>query len=79
MVDLQIFHEDVYFAFFKPFRHPSSQFNIWGGIGLETSGSDLKIVQDYPMRFVWTVIDGEGLDQWISWFSPRQSGLLSVD
>jgi hypothetical protein len=67
MMASRVFHEDVFYAFFRPFRHPSSQFNIWGGIGLETFGRDLQIVQGHSERFVWTVLDGcEGTDQWIT-------------
>lgn len=67
MVASNIFHEDVFYAFFRPFRHPASQFNIWGGIGLETFGRDLDIVRAHSARFVWTVVDGcESTDQWIT-------------
>lgn len=66
MLTSTVFHEDVFFEFFRPFRHPSSRFNIWGGIGLETFGSDLELVRGYSENFVWTVLDGcEGPDQWI--------------
>lgn len=62
-----VFHEDVYYAYFQPFRHPASHFNIWGGHGLETFGEDFEIAKHFPRRFVWTVVDGaEGLDQWIT-------------
>ena len=29
-----------FYEFFRPFRHPSSHFDIWGGYGLETFGED---------------------------------------
>ena len=62
-----VFHEDVLYEFFRPFRHPASEFDIWGGHGLETFGQDLLIVRNYAENFVWTVIDGsEGLNQWIA-------------
>ena len=62
-----IFHEEVFYTLFRPFRHPSSQFSIWGGICLETIGSDLQIVRAHPVRFVCTVLDGcEQTDQWIT-------------
>ena len=61
-----VFHEDVFYEYFRPFRHPSANFDVWGGHGLETFGDDLKIVNDYAQEFVWTVVDGsEGSDQWI--------------
>jgi len=67
MLASTVFHEDVFYGFFRPFRHPSSEFNIWGGLGLETFGRDLQVVKDYSERFVWTVLDGcEGSDQWIT-------------
>ena len=61
-----VFHEDVFYEYFRPFRHPLASFDVWGGHGLETFGDDLKIVNDYAQEFVWTVVDGsEGSDQWI--------------
>lgn len=61
------FHEDVFYEYFRPFRHPSAHFDIWGGHGLETFGEDLQIVNGYPEIFVWTVVDGcEGPNQWIT-------------
>lgn len=62
-----VFHEDVFYAYFQPFRHPSSRFNISGGHGFETFGGDLQIARNFAQNFVWTVIDGsEGSDQWIT-------------
>ncbi len=58
------FHEDVFYEYFRPFRHPAAQFDIWGGHGLETYGSDLQLVREYDQRHVWTVVDGD-VDQWI--------------
>lgn len=61
------FHEDVFYEYFQPFRHPLSRFDIWGGIGLETFGSDLEVAQKYDGNFVWTVLDAvDGPDQWIT-------------
>lgn len=61
------FHEDVFYEYFRPFRHPSAHFEIWGAHGLETFGADFQIVQNHPENFVWTVLDGsEGSDQWIA-------------
>ena len=66
MLATTVFHEDVFYAYFRPFRHPSSHFNIWGGHGLETFGEDLQLVFDYVENYIWTVVDGsEGPDQWI--------------
>ncbi len=62
-----IFHEDVFYEHFRPFRHPAAHFDIWGGHGLETFGADLQIVKSYSEDFVWTVVDGDkGPDQWIT-------------
>lgn len=62
-----VFHEDVFYEYFRPLRHPSANFEIWGGHGLETFGADFQIVQNHPANFVWTVLDGcEGPDQWIA-------------
>lgn len=62
-----VFHEDVFYEHFRPFRHPSALFNIWGGHGLETFGADLQIVKSYAGDSVWTVVDGDkGSDQWIT-------------
>lgn len=58
------FHEDVFCAYFRPFRHPSAAFDIWGGHGLETFGSDFDLVRSYDQDYVWTVVDGDS-DQWI--------------
>lgn len=67
MLRTTVFHEDVFYAYFRPFRHPASNFNIWGGHGLETFGEDLRIAASLGQNFVWTVVDGgEGPDQWIT-------------
>ncbi len=61
-----IFHEDVFYAYFLPYRHPASRHNIWGGHGLETFGEDLEVARHANLNFVWTVLDcGEGADPWI--------------
>ena len=49
-----VFHEDVFYAYFRPFRHPASELNIWGGFALETFSKDLLIVRNYAENFVWT-------------------------
>ena len=61
-----VFHEDVFYEHFRPFRHDKSEFDIWGGLGLETYGYDLHLVRTYRTEFVWSVLDGCcGPDQWI--------------
>lgn len=60
-----VFHEDVFYEYFRPFRHPLACFDIWGGHGLETFGDDLLLAFKHDENHVWTVVDGEGLDQWI--------------
>jgi hypothetical protein len=61
-----LFHEDVFYEYFRPFRHPLASFgDIWGGHGLETYGEDLQLAFEFDENFVWTVVDGEGPDQWI--------------
>lgn len=61
-----VFHEDVFYEHFRPFRHPLARFDIWGGHGLETFGDDLQLAFEYDENHVWTVVDGEvGADQWI--------------
>jgi hypothetical protein len=61
-----VFHEDVFYEYFRPFRHPLARYDIWGGHGLETYGDDLQIAFNYDEHRVWTVVDGdEGPDQWI--------------
>lgn len=66
MLKPTIFHEDIFYEYFRPFRHKSSHFDIFGGHGLETFGKDFKIVQGYPKNFVWSVVESpEGLNQWI--------------
>jgi hypothetical protein len=61
-----IFHEDVFYEHFRPFRHPLARFDIWGGHGLETFGDDLQLAFNHDENHVWTVVDGEeGHDQWI--------------
>jgi len=58
-------HEDAFYAFFRPYRHPQAGCDIWGGIGLETFGEDFELVKSLPVTNVWTVVDGDTVDQWI--------------
>lgn len=67
MIEHTIFHEDVFYEYFRPFRHPSAHFDSWGGLGLESVGGDFEIVRSYDESFVWTVVDGgSGTDQFIT-------------
>lgn len=62
-----VLHEDAFYEYFKPYRHPNACHDIWGGLGLETFGNDLDTVQKLDASYVWTVLDGgSGNDQWIS-------------
>lgn len=59
-------HEDTFYEFFVPYRHPKAQFNIWGGLGLEIFGEDFKFVCEFDDSYLWTVVDGsDSSDQWI--------------
>ena len=61
------FHEDTFYEYFSPYRHSECSDEIWGGIGLETYGDDLKLVHRLDWSFVWTVIDGgDNPHQWIT-------------
>ena len=67
MMSPTTFHEDVFYEYFRPFRHDKSDFDIWGGLGLETYGHDLHLVRSFPAEYVWSVLGGcEGPDQWIA-------------
>ena len=65
MTYILILHEDAFYEYFKPFRHPEACHNIWGGHGLETFGADLELVHRLDPVHLWTVVDGER-DQWIT-------------
>ena len=66
MQKYSVFHEDVFYEHFRPFRHPLARYDIWGGHELETFGDDLQLAFNYDYDYVWTVVDGgEGPDQWI--------------
>jgi hypothetical protein len=58
--------EDAFYVHFKPYRHPDAQHAIWGGHGLETFGKDFDLVRNFDPSYVWTVVDGENGDQWIT-------------
>ena len=40
-----VLHEDAFYEYYKPYRHPKASYDIWGGHGLETFGNDLEIVR----------------------------------
>lgn len=64
---LSVLHEDTFYDYFAPYRHPDAHYDIWGGHGLETFGEDLEIVRSLDPEYVWTVLDGDsGWDQWIT-------------
>lgn len=59
-------HEDAFYEFFRPYRHPKSRYDIWGGIGLETFGDEFELVQTLAPNTIWTVVEsGCGDDEWI--------------
>ncbi len=60
-----VLHEDTFYEYFKPFRHPDALHEIWGGHGLETYGRDLEIAHRHDPDCGWTVVDGESGSQWI--------------
>jgi hypothetical protein len=67
MITPLVLHEDAFYEYFKPYRHPDACHNIWGGLGLETFGSDFDIVRKLEVSYVWTVLDSDSNnDQWIT-------------
>lgn len=62
-----VLHEDAFYSYFMPYRHPKCRFDIWGGLGLETFGEDFELVAQLDEKYVWTVVDsGDTADQWIT-------------
>lgn len=62
-----VLHEDAFYEYFRPYRHPEAAHNIWGGLGLETFGSDQELAYKLDASHVWTVVDGDGNgDMWIT-------------
>ena len=47
-----ILHEDAFYAYFKPYRHPEAQNCIWGGHGLEHYGKDFEVVHRLSPDYV---------------------------
>ena len=67
MITPVVLHEDAFYEYFKPYRHPDACHDIWGGLGLETFGKDLDIVRKLDVSYLWTVLEGgSGNDQWIT-------------
>jgi hypothetical protein len=60
-----VLHEDAFYEYFVPYRHPEARHNVWGGHGLETFGEDIQLVRRLDPEYAWTVVDGES-DQWIT-------------
>ena len=60
-----VLHEDAFYEYFVPYRHPEARHNVWGGHGLETFGEDIQLVRRLDPEYMWTVVDGES-DQWIT-------------
>ena len=65
MGKITCFHEDVFYEYFRPFRHSAARFDIWGNLGLETFGDDYLLAREYAREYVWTVVEGCADDQWI--------------
>ena len=61
-----VLHEDTFYEYFKPIRHPDAQYDIWGGYGLETFGKDLEVVRCHDQSFLWTVVDDGSGNEWIA-------------
>lgn len=65
MADVLVLHEDAFYEYFKPYRHPDARYDVWGGHGIETFGTDLELVHRLDPSYLWTVVDGDH-DQWIT-------------
>lgn len=62
-----VLHEDAFYEYFKPYRHPDACHDIWGGLGLETFGEDMQLVKGLGSLYVWSVLDSDSCDdQWIT-------------
>ena len=51
-------HEDAFYEYFQPYRHPNTSLDCFGGIGMETFGKDRDLAYSLDLDFVWTVMDG---------------------
>ena len=66
MITPVVLHEDTFYEYFKPYRHPDACHDIWGGLGLETFGKDLETVRNLDESYLWTVLEGcSSNDEWI--------------
>ena len=67
LAPILLLHEDTFYEFFKPYRHPKSTNDIWGGLGLETFGADYELARSLDSNFIWTVVEaGDGRNDWIT-------------
>jgi hypothetical protein len=58
-------HEDAFYAYFEPYRHPDATCNVWNELGLSAYGKDWATLKTVSSDYVWTVVDCDG-DQWIT-------------
>ena len=62
-----LLHEDTFYEFFVPYRHPKAKAALWNGMGLDSFGDDFQLVRSIDDNYVWTVVDsGCNSDQWIT-------------
>ena len=61
-----VLHEDTFYEYFKPILHAAAQYDIWGGHGLETFGEDLEIVRRCDPDYLWTVVESDSGNEWIT-------------
>ena len=60
-----VLHEDAFYAYFEPYRHPDAAHSSWGGLGLEPRSADMSVIRSIGWDHIWTVLDDGGRDQWI--------------
>ena len=51
-------HEDTFYEYFQPYRHPATSMSCFGDLGLETYGKDRELAYSIDSTFMWTVMDG---------------------
>jgi len=51
-------HEDTFYEYFQPYRHPATSMSCFGDLGLETYGKDRELAYSLDSSFMWTVMDG---------------------
>jgi len=59
-----VLHEDTFTEYFRPYRPSKARHEIWGGLGVESSGKDWETVRRMPVTHVWTVMDSD-VGPWI--------------